>query len=382
MKFLIKIILIFIIFIIYNTNLFSRQIYVNENTGDDKISINNNSPANPFKTISMAILASSAKDEIIIEGFDSSKKQQIIYRESLKIDSTKYRLKLTGKNNPLLDGGQAASKDSELKPGKNAIVVDARGVSIDGISMKNYQLNKKDKLPKEPLGVAIYVKTGISYVVIKNCNIENCNYGIILDGAIMCDISNNKISNITVIEGKKDSNGGIGIAVFPSGLGIEGNLIGTKGANIITKSAKYGICIGSPATEKNADGTKILNNTIQECEKGLGILNVTGIGEVSKNNFTGNNLALYIMGFPIDIWISENIFGGSKGASEIEANEKCDGFYLYDLWQRANNKFEKPTFAAVEGDDKIPLVKNVMYIRTQEAKAREDAGSAYKVKTK
>lgn len=333
--------LIFILLLLVVTALQAETIYVNGELGKDDN--NGSSPGEKFalKTINKAIILAGKGDKIVVEG-KSSSGVEIVYHEVVRIVQGQFGFEITGVNRPILDGDSNPAADIS----QNAIIIDGDKITVRGFKIINFLA---DDLDVENIsGAAILIGTNTSYHLIEDNIIENCNYGIYVDGATFCEIYGNKISNIKRISSDDSWYDGSGIVIYPSSFGIEGNSIGLKGGNTISDVETYGICLGADSLFKSADLSRINNNTIQNAgESGIALLDVEGIIEIEKNTFTSCKVALTLNGNHFDTFVGSNVFNGSTSDYEIQVSDRYDGALLYDLWKNNENIFKMKTAAAI-----------------------------------
>ncbi len=368
-------VLSYILVVTFSYSCFAATYYVNGITGRDHY--DGKTKAKPFKTISRALIAVRGSDEIIIEGRQGNK--DIVYYESLMLDKGKFSLKITGENNPTMDGSKFPNDSIPLISRYCGIYISSNLVVVDGLNIRNFIYEGDDTTGV--YGAGIYCEPGTMKNTFVNLTIENCNWGVYLDGNSLA-----KLDNLTVksVESADNGNAGIGICIMPGGSGIENNIIGSDKGNTIIGAERYGISFGRKGEVAFADNTAISKNVLQDCGlAGLIIYDIEGIAAISQNTFQSNKIALIIAGMPIDTRISNNLFAGSESDSEIETFSDYDGFLLYDIWQRNGNKFSIPTYAAVSKDElkeEVIIGKSGGFIRNSIDAAQEDAGKENIVK--
>lgn len=370
-------ILIYILIIVFSYSGFATTYFVNGINGRDH---NDGKTKNkPLKTISRALTFAKGSDEIIIEGRQGNK--DIIYYESILLDKGKFSLKITGENNPVIDGSKFTNDSILTITNYCGIYVKSNLINIHGLTVRNFIYSGNDT--SGAFGAGIYIEPGSMKNSILNVTIENCNWGVYLEGNSLAMLDNLSIRDIKTSNNGK---GGIGISIIPGGSGIENNQIGAEKGNTILTADKYGISFGRKGEVAFADNTIIFRNVIQNCgEAGLILYDIEGIVSIRENTFQSNKTALLIEGVPIDTRVSENIFMGSSGNTEIETTKDYDGYLLFDIWQRNGNKFSVPTYAVVNRDEskeEVIIGKNGGFIRNREDYANNDAGKDNKVKKK
>ncbi|MBM2815726.1 MAG: Beta helix protein [Ignavibacteria bacterium] len=410
--------------------------YVNGAIGNDTLPDAGNSSKNPLATIQNAVNFASSGDEIIVEGLHNN--ASIIYYENVVVSSKKSGLKFTGSNNPIIDGDNfqlidsirkkmKKSKKAEIQHVsdsirlslKNGFYLISSSITIKGFTIRNFtdrdtliNLPKpnKQKLIKDSINKDLKLKHELTLYelqefhscgiygsalsinnIIEDNIIENCNYGIFLDGPVKCEINGNKISDIPKFKDDLFTNesikrisrysGGVGILLYPNGIAIDGNLIGSKKGNSIINAENIGLCIGSESITKNAEQSKVNQNTFDKCGIGFCPMNINGIVEVTFNTFKDNYISVSILGFPIDTWIGDNTFLGAVSETEIMAEEVYDSAFFYDLCFANENVFTKYIHAAVNVNSESIAVEGKRYARTSKEKAEEDAGGVHIVKS-
>ena len=354
----------------------SEVYYVNGKTGNDLS--DGKSEQAPLKTIQKAVSLAKGMDIIKVEGLHNG--DEISYNECITLDETKFGVQLIGLNNPVLDGdfnSQLKTEDSEgiINTGI-AISINAMQVTVTGFNIMNYTKQEKDSIG----GIGILCIADASKITIYNMKISDCNYGIYLDGNSFCRVYGNKIQNIESYEFNDITLGGTGIMIDVNGIGIEENIIGGEEANEIFDTEKYGIQFGRKGKIGNADNSSIENNIIKNCEQAaLAVFDIEGIVKIKNNAFIENNTSLAIYGMPIDTKIANNTFKGPDDACEIVTGPEYDGYLLYDIWQRNDNSFLYPSYAAVNKNEEVLINEYGAMICYDRDKVEEAAGEKYKI---
>ena len=369
-----KLIIGFLTIIFMSYSSFSAHYYVNGAIGNDENTGQDNTEQGAFKTIKRALKSAVTGDVVHVVGMYDD--EQITYYESNSFTDQHRSMEIVGVDKPIIDGDFEEKSISQ----RNGFSLYTDNISIKGFVFRNFYDIYNN--PEQINGAAIYSESTTAKHFIEYNTIENCNYGIFLDGPAFAEIHGNEIRNIKRISPDSDFFDGTGIVVFPSGIGIEGNNIGGKDGNLIENCELYGICIGADSMKKVADLSRIANNEIKNCsEAGLALIDLSGIIEVEKNIFEGNYVSLELIGENFDTWIGSNDFRGAKSDSEIITDTKFNGVMLYDIWIANDNKFNEETYIAAT-NGKFPaavITKYGGFIRTNKEKAESDAGEKFQV---
>jgi len=356
-----------LIFLMFAKLLFGETYYVNN-------AIKSSAPVGtqsaPFVKIADAVKVAKAADEIIIIGDHDGR--QLVYSEQVIIPKELESLKITGLNNPVIDGSGLGGSNNA------AFLIKAETVRITNLTVKNFLGGSIDEI-KVKGGAAFAFTAGLRDARIERNTIENCNYGMVFENNESLRISGNTLNGFPAIEPENPKAGGVGILIFSEGKFIQDNYIGEKMPNIISGADYAAIYIGSQKNDVLADFTQITNNVIKNNPKGYGIItsNIEGSCKITGNLFDGNKVAIFLKGANHDTFIERNTFKGSLSNSEIIAHNSYSGAVLYSIWKHFDNVFEKPTFAKIHSEDyhEILVSGEYMYIRNNEADAANDAGS-------
>lgn len=173
----------------------------------------------PFQKIGDAVKAARAGDEIIIIGNHGGK--QLVYSEQVVIPKELESLKITGNENPVIDGsGLGGSKNA-------AFLVKAETVRIMNLTVRNFTGGSIDELRVKG-GAAFAFTAGLRDARIERNTIENCNYGMIFENNESLRISGNTLKGFPALENDNPRAGGVGIMIFSEAKFIQDNYIGEK----------------------------------------------------------------------------------------------------------------------------------------------------------
>ncbi len=361
-------ILLLTLFFMSFTSGLSRNLFVNGEYGNDENSGSNESKKFALKTISHAVEIAAKGDVVHVEGKHSETGERIVYKESIRITSDQFDFQIVGVNDPIIDG----EFESSALLTHNGFWVYGNKITIKGFTIRNFRTNNLDV--ENISGAGIYLGYNTGSHVIENNRIENCNYGIFMDGTPLCKINGNKIRNISSINDDESWYDGTGILIYPSSAGIDRNDIGKEKGNEISNVDLYGICFGADSIEKTADLSSINNNYVKNAgEAGIALLNISGIVEVKQNVLENNNTALLLKGEHFDTFITQNKFKGSAGPNEIEVGSNYPGALLYDVWKFNQNEFADKTAAASNKRQREVIVTETGgFIRNDIKKAEQD----------
>ncbi len=363
---MLKSIFIALLLFVFADMLFGETYYVNNAVN---VSTPSGSQSAPFQKIADAVKAARAGDEIIIIGNHGGK--QLIYSEQLVIPKELESLKITGNDNPVIDGSGLGGLNNA------AFLVRTETVRITSLTVRNFTGGSIDELRVKG-GAAFAFTAGLRDARIERNTIENCNYGMIFENNESLRISGNTLKGFPAIENDNPKTGGVGIMIFSEGKFIQDNYIGGKMPNTISGADYAAIYVGSTKNEVLADFTQITNNVVKDNPRAYGIVtsNIEGSCKITGNLFEGNKVAVFMKGANYDTFIERNTFKGSLSSSEIIADKSYSGAVLYSIWKHFDNVFDKATFAKIHSEDyhEILVSDGFMHIRTNEADAAKDAG--------
>lgn len=356
-----------------STPLTALDYYVNGAIGSDDNNGSANKSGKAYKTITRAVESAMKGDRIFVEGIHDEK--PIVYKESIFIGSDKIALKIQGRNNPIIDGNYEEKTVRQF----NGFTVYGEKIVIDGFTIRNFL--KGIQSDESISGAGIFTNTETTKHVFENNTIENCNYGIFLDGPTFCEVNNNVIKNIKRISQESDFYDGTGIMLYPAGPGIEGNNIGGKGANTIDSVGLFGVCLGAEGQNIRAGMTKISNNKISNSgNAAIALLDFEGMVEVTLNTLKNNKSAFLMTGLHYDTWVGDNTIENIIGESLVEVDNQMHGMMLYNIWKENDNKFKLQSYAAKKPEtNEIVITKKGGFIRSSMSKAQQDAGDKFEV---
>lgn len=359
--------IIFLAFLAAAFNIsFAGTYYVNNVTGNDTLPDYGTLSSKPFKTIKQAVKAAEQGDIISIEGKNDGK--QLIYHESVVIEFSKENLVITGVNSPILDG----MDEENDKPFLYGLFIKSKGTAVTGLKFQNFISRDVNEYGFH--GGAAILCYDVLQPVLKDIEITNCNWGILLYETEAASVQNVKISDLKRSkEVQGIVGGGVGIMALSLKNSLQRTSIGNEQGNTITNAETCGIYFGNDSADALADFALIQNNVITGSQKGpaIALVNLNGNAKITKNIFENNNHAIFIKGVNIDLWISENTFKGSTGPYEIKSTEKYPASIIYDIWKSNDNVFEKPTFAVTLKKKRITAWKGMRYIWNNEEEARK-----------